>query len=108
MSIETGTFLRGNLVGVRDQSRDYSDANGHPKTSKWKEIGIETQIMNSFGRPQTITKVVRISSDKEKDAAFMKSLAENHNQLIEIPVNVGDYKSLYVDSSATIQLLDVA
>jgi hypothetical protein len=106
--MEKGIFLRGILVGTRVVNRNYTNAQGQPQTSTFTEIGIEDEYTNSFGRVQKITRSVRISAEKEKDAAFMKSLNDNHLALIEIPINVGDFKSLYVDSSATIEILETS
>jgi len=106
--MESGIFLRGVLVGTRDIKRNYTNNNGEQKTTEYKEIGIEVEYKNTYGRSQTLTKNIRISEDKTRDASFMKSLSDNHLALIELPVNVGDFKSLYVDSSATVDVIQSA
>ena len=52
-----------------------------------------------------MTKSARISADKQNDSAFMKSLIDNHLKMVELPVNLGDYRNVYVDRDAVLVVL---
>jgi len=106
--METGIFLRGVLVGTKDVRRDFTDAHGVKQVAEYIEMGVEVEYTNSFGRLQKSTVAVRISEAKARDSAFMKSLNENHLAFIEVPVNNGNFKSLYLDQSATLNVITSA
>lgn len=107
-NIQTGIFLRGTLVGTKLTKNRYVDKNGQNQENSYTEIGIEVSFVNGFGTEQKMIKTARISSDKEKDAMFIQTLAENHNALVELPVNVGDYRNVYVDSKAVLLVIEAA
>ena len=106
MSIQTGIFLRGILVGTKLTKNRYTDKSGVAQENSYTEIGIEVSFINGFDQEQKMIKTARISSDKEKDAAFIKSLSDNYMALVELPVNVGDYRNVYVDSKAVLLVIE--
>ena len=102
----TGVFLRGLLVGTKSTTNKYTDKiTREIKTTVFKEIGIEVEFINGFGQSQKMTKSARLSADKENDSAFMKSLTENHLKRVELPVNLGDYRNVYVERDAVLIVL---
>lgn len=102
----TGVFLRGLLVGTKSTTNKYTDkATREVKTTLFTEIGIEVEFVNGFGQCQKMTKSARISADKQNDSAFMKSLIDNHLKIVELPVNLGDYRNVYVDRDAVLVVL---
>lgn len=107
-TIETGIFLRGVLVGTKTTPNNYIDKNGQRQSSPYLEIGIEVSFINGFNQEQKLIRTARISAEKEKDSAFMKSLSDNHMALVELPVNIGDYRSCYVDSKAVLIVIEKA
>ena len=106
MSIQTGIFLRGLLVGTKLTKNRWTDQNGKPQETSYTEIGIEVSFINGFEQEQKMIRTARISADKEKDAFFIKSLSENHGALVELPVNVGDYRNVYVDAKAVLLVIE--
>lgn len=108
MSIQTGIFLRGVLVGTKLTKNRYIDKGGVAQENSYTEIGIEVSFVNGFGTEQKMIKTARISADKEKDAMFIQTLSENHGALVELPVNVGDYRNVYVDSKAVLLVIEPA
>ena len=108
MDIQTGIFLRGILVGTKLTKNRYTDKSGQAQENSYTEIGIEVSFINGFKQEQKMIKTARISSDKEKDAMFIQTLSENHGALVELPVNVGDYRNVYVDSNAVLLVIESA
>lgn len=108
MSIQTGIFLRGVLVGTKLTKNRYTDKSGQAHENSYTEIGIEVSFINGFGQEQKMIKTARISADKEKDSAFIQTLQDNHMALVELPVNVGDYRNVYVDSKAVLLVIESA
>lgn len=102
MSIEMGLFLRGRLVGVKD---DFEINTKTKERYDYKALGIEVPFINSFGMSSPLTKEVRIGQDKLNDAAFMKSLHDFQNDFIEVEIMVGGFKKLFVTKSAVISVL---
>lgn len=101
-NIEQGIFIRGTLVGVKQDSFvNRATSEVFPFTA----IGICTPFVNSFGIETPMTKEIRISKEKLNDAAFMKSLSDNHMALVELEIGVGDFKNLYVGKSAVLNVL---
>ena len=39
---------------------------------------------------------------------FIQTLSENHGALVELPVNVGDYRNVYVDAKAVLLVIEKA
>jgi len=107
-AIQTGIFLRGVLVGTKLTKNRWTDQSGKAQETSYTEIGIEVSYVNGFNQEQKMTKTARISSEKEKDAAFIKSLSENYMALVELPVNVGDYRNVYVDAKAVLVVIESA
>ena len=108
MNIQTGIFLRGVLVGTKLTKSRWTDQSGKPQETTYTEIGIEVSYINAFNQEQKMTKTARISSEKEKDSAFIQSLSDNYMALVELPVNVGDYRNVYVDSKAVLLVIEQA
>ncbi|KGJ86860.1 hypothetical protein [Colwellia psychrerythraea] len=108
MEIQTGIFLRGILVGTKLTKNRYTDKSGAAQENSYTEIGIEVSFINGFNQEQKMIKTARVSSDKEKDAMFIQTLSENHGALVELPVNVGDYRNVYVDSKAVLLVIEPA
>ncbi|PKH89016.1 hypothetical protein [Colwellia sp. Bg11-28] len=108
MSIQTGIFLRGILVGTKLTKNRYVDKNGQNQEVSYTEIGIEVSFVNGFDQEQKMIRTARISTEKEKDAFFIKTLSESHGALVELPVNVGDYRNVYVDSKAVLLVIEPA
>ena len=108
MSIQTGIFLRGILVGTKLTKNRYVDKNGQNQENSYTEIGIEVSFINGFDQEQKMIRTARISAEKEKDAFFIKTLSDNHGALVELPVNVGDYRNVYVDSKAVLLVIESA
>jgi hypothetical protein len=108
MSIQTGIFLRGILVGTKLTKNRYTDKSGVAQENSYTEIGIEVSFINGFEQEQKMIKTARISSDKEKDSFFLQTLSENHGALVELPVNVGDYRNVYVDAKAVLLVIEPA
>jgi len=106
MEIQTGIFLRGILVGTKLTKNRYIDKNGQNQENSYTEIGIEVSFVNGFNQEQLMVKTARISAEKEKDAFFIQTLSENHGALVELPVNVGDYRNVYVDSKAVLLVIE--
>jgi len=106
MEIQTGIFLRGILVGTKLTKNRYIDKNGQNQENSYTEIGIEVSFVNGFNQEQQMIKTARISAEKEKDAFFIQTLSENHGALVELPVNVGDYRNVYVDSKAVLLVIE--
>ncbi|PCI57425.1 MAG: hypothetical protein COB45_04280 [Gammaproteobacteria bacterium] len=104
--IQTGIFLRGVLVGTKLTKNRYVDKNGKSQENSYTEIGIEVSFINGFNQEQKMIKTARVSADKEKDAAFIQSLSDNFMALVELPVNVGDYRNIYVDSKAVLLVIE--
>jgi len=101
--MDSGIFIRGHLIGTKN------DSNTSKKTGEvfnYTALGINLPFKNSFGHESTITKEIRISKQKLNDAAFMKSLEENHGKLIEIEIGVGDFKNLFVANGAVLTILN--
>ena len=101
--MDLGIFIRGRLIGVKN------DKNTSKKTGEvfnYTALGIDLPFTNSFGVKSTITKEIRISKQKLNDAAFMKYLQEHHNKLVEIEIGIGDFKNLFVSSTAVITVLN--
>ncbi len=105
-SIQTGIFLRGVLVGTKLTKNRYVDRNGQNQENSYTEIGIEVSFVNGFNQEQKMIRTARISAEKEKDAMFIQTLSENHGALVELPVNVGDYRNVYVDSKAILLVIE--
>lgn len=108
MDIQTGIFLRGILVGTKLTKNRWTDQSGKAQETSYTEIGISVSYINAFEQEQKITKTARISTVKEADAAFIKSLSDNYMALVELPVNVGDYRNVYVDSKAVLLVIEPA
>lgn len=108
MSIQTGIFLRGILVGTKLTKNRWTDQNGKAQETSYTEIGIEVSFINGFDQEQKMIRTARISAEKEKDSFFIKTLSENHMALVELPVNVGDYRNVYVDSKAVLLVIEPA
>ena len=108
MSIQTGIFLRGILVGTKLTKNRYTDKGGVAQENSYTEIGIEVSFVNGFDQEQKMIRTARISAEKEKDAFFIKTLSESHGALVELPVNVGDYRNVYVDSKAVLLVIEPA
>tara|TARA_B100000809_G_C15115808_1_gene522375 strand:- start:262 stop:606 length:345 start_codon:yes stop_codon:yes gene_type:complete len=106
MSIQTGIFLRGILVGTKLTKNRYTDKNGQNQENSYTEIGIEVSFINGFNQEQKMVKTARVSAEKEKDAFFIQTLSDNHGALVELPVNVGDYRNIYVDSKAVLLVIE--
>ena len=106
--IQTGIFLRGVLVGTKLTKNRYTDKNGQAQENSYTEIGIEVSFINGFNQEQKMIKTARVSAEKEKDSAFIKSLSDNFHSLVELPVNVGDYRNVYVDSNAVLLVIESA
>ncbi|XPF92677.1 DNA-binding protein [Colwellia sp. RE-S-Sl-9] len=104
--METGIILRGKLLGVRPTVRKYTNANGEEKTTNFTEIGIETYGSDGYGGVRPFVNNVRISAEKEKDSAFMKSLNDNHFAIVELPVQLGNFQSIYTDRNAVLSVLE--
>ena len=104
--IQTGIFLRGRLVGTKLTKNRYTDKNGQAQENNYTEVGIEVSFVNGFNQEQKMIRTARISTDKEKDAMFIQTLSENHGALVELPVNVGDYRNVYVDSKAVLLVIE--
>lgn len=102
----TGIFLRGILLGTKSTTNNYRDKKtGQMNTTTFTEVGIETEFVNAFNMPQKVIKTARLSSDKEKDSAFKNSLADHVHKLVELPVNLGDYRNIYVDKDAVLKVI---
>jgi hypothetical protein len=100
--MEHGIFIRGTLIGTKDDSYRTKDGQNRP----FKALGINVPITNSFGFKSSITKEIRISEQKQNDAAFMKSLADNYQNDVELEISIGDYKQLYVPQSSVLTVLN--
>lgn len=101
--MEYGIFIKGKLIGVKT---GFNTKKGTGERFEYVALGIDIPFVNSFGISSTLTKEIRISQDKQKDAAFMKSLQENHLAFIEIEIGVGDYRNLFVSKNAVINVLE--
>jgi hypothetical protein len=100
-----GIFIRGTLIGTKN------DSNTSKKTGEvfnYTALGINLPFTNSFGQESTITKEIRISKTKLNDAAFMQTLKENFNKLVELEIGVGDFKNLFVANSAVLKVMNIA
>ncbi len=100
--MEHGIFIRGTLIGTKDDSYKKKDG----QTQTFKALGINIPITNSFGFNSFLTKEIRISEQKQNDAAFMKSLSDNHQKQVELQISIGDYKQLYVPQNSVLTVLD--
>jgi len=108
LNVVTGTLVRGVLVGTKQNKNVWTDKQSQKQESTYNVIGIETSFLNGFNQEQTRIIEVRISTAKEKDSAFMKSLNDNHMAVVELPVILGDYRSVYTDSNAILTVLTPA
>ncbi len=100
--MEHGIFIRGTLIGTKDDSYRTKDG----QTKSFKALGINVPITNSFGFKSSLTKEIRISEQKQNDAAFMKSLSDNFQKEVELEISIGDYKQLYVPQSSILTVLN--
>jgi hypothetical protein len=99
-----GIFIRGTLIGTKN------DSNTNKKSGEvfnYTALGINLPFTNSFGQESTITKEIRISKNKLNDAAFMQSLKDNFNNLVELEIGVGDFKNLFVANSAVLKVTNI-
>lgn len=103
--ITTGIILRGRLLGIRDTKKVYTDKSGNQQSSMFKELGIEAYAPDGYGGTRPFVHNVRISQEKEKDSAFIKSISDNHGLLVELPVLLGNFQSVYTDRNAFFTVL---
>lgn len=105
-NVSTGIFLRGILLGTKLTTNTYREKQtGNMNSTSYTEIGIEVEFMNAFNTVQKVIKTARLTSDKEKDAAFMKSLVDHVHKFVELPVNLADYRNIYVEKNAVLVVI---
>lgn len=103
--MDCGIFIKGRLIGTKN---GFNLKKGTGERFDYVALGIDIPFINSFNIVTSMVKEIRISLDKQKDAAFMKSLQENHLAIVELQIGVGDYKNLYVSKDAVLNVLEPA
>lgn len=103
--MECGIFIKGRLVGIKN---GFNIKKGTGERFDYVALGIDIPFVNSFQMQTSMVKEIRISTDKQKDAAFMKSLEENYLAVVELQIGVGDFRNLFVSKDAVLNILEPA
>ncbi|KGK00282.1 hypothetical protein [Thalassotalea sp. ND16A] len=103
-NIEAGMFVRGLLVGTKTVNKEFKK-DGQLQSTQHQYLGIERAFVNQYNQEQTMVMDISISKQKQNDSAFMKSLSDNHYNIVELKINVGDFRNVYVDKDAVLNVL---
>jgi hypothetical protein len=101
----TGLLMRGVLVGTKQINDKWKNQDGVWVDKFVTVVGIETEFTNGFGRVQKYTQELHLFENKLNDAAFMQSLVENNQNLVEIPCFV-HYRKIVVEGTAVLNVID--
>lgn len=103
--IESGIFVRGVLVGTKTLTRNFKK-DGQDQTTQQFYVGIERKFINNYNQEQTMYFDLLVSKEKQLDSSFMKSLQDNIYKIVELKVNVGDFRNIYIDKNSILTILE--